>query len=112
MKKPGIIFLCWLWYALAQLGDMVTSLPIWGGIEQNPFFRDAFGRFVASHAFIGKGVFTAMIAFTSYVLYKLLEPLDKRIATIVACVLPLYYAFQIWGVVSNNFFMIMRWVHF
>ena len=90
---------------------MLTSLARWGGEEMNPYFRDANHIFVASHAMVGKVAFTAVIGTLSYFLYKLIEPLDKRVATVLACLLPLYFGWAVWQVVNNNFFMIMRWVN-
>ena len=111
MKRLSIIAWCWLWYLLAQAGDMVTSLARWGGEELNPYFRDPNHIFVASHALFGKAVLTAVIGSVSYLAYRLVEPLDKRVATLLACLLPLWWGFQIWQVANNNFFMIMRWVN-
>ena len=111
MKRPSIIAWCWLWFLLAQAGDMLSSLARWGGEELNPYFRDAQYHFVASHALFGKAFFTAVIAIVSYFLYKLAEPLDKRVATVLACVLPVWFGWGVWQVVNNNFFMIMRWVN-
>jgi hypothetical protein len=111
MKKLGIIFWCWLWFALAQCADMVTSLTRWGGEEMNPFFRDAGHHFAAGHAMTGKFTLTLISASLSYFLYRLAAPLDKRVATILACAAPLYYGWILWQVANNNFFYIMRWVN-
>ncbi len=111
MKKLGVIFWCWLWYILANVADVLTSLQRWGGAEENPFFRDAAHHFVAAHSILGKGSFTLIIAAVSFALYRLVEPLNKHVAAILACGFPLYYGWILWQVADNNFFFIMRWVH-
>jgi hypothetical protein len=111
VKKPGIIAWCWLWYLLAQCADMLTSLARWGGEEMNPFFRDSHHIFVASHALVGKGALTFISGAVSYFLYKLVEPLNKPMATILACIAPLLYGWLLWSVAQENLFVILRWVN-
>jgi hypothetical protein len=111
VKKPTIVVWCWLWYLLAQCADMVTSLQRWGGEELNPYFRNSDHLFMAGHAAFGKLSLTAIMGTLSYFLYKLAEPLDKRVATVLACIGPLWFGWMLWQVANNNFFMIMRWVN-
>ena len=112
MKKPSIVVWCWLWYLLAQCADMVTSLQRWGTEEGNPFFRDSNHLFIASHALVGKSLLTLITGVVSYFLYKLLEPIDRRVATLSACIAPLFFGWEIWQVANNNLFFILRWVNF
>jgi len=111
VKKPNIIFWCWLWYLLAQSADMLTSLQRWGGEEMNPFFRDADHLFNVPHALFGKASLTLIAGTLSYLLYKAAEPLDRRVASVLACAAPLYFGWVLWQVANDNFFMIMRWVN-
>lgn len=111
MKKFSIVAWCWLWYALAQCADIVTSLQRWGGEELNPYFRNADHLFMAGHAMFGKFSLTAIIGSLSYLLYRLVEPLSKPVATVLACIAPLWFGWMLWQVANNNFFMIMRWVN-
>jgi len=111
MKKLGVIFWCWTWFVLANIADVLTSLTRWGGYELNPFFRDAAHHFVTFHSIVGKSTFTAIAGIVSLFMYRLVEPLDKRLATILACLFPLYYGWMIWQVANNNFFFLMHWVN-
>jgi len=88
---------------------MFTSLNRWGGEEMNPFFRNENHLFMASHALVGKTLLTLITASLSYFLYKLAEPLDKRVATVLACLAPLYYGWVLWEVANNNLFMMLHW---
>jgi hypothetical protein len=112
VKKPSIVVWCWLWYLLAQCADMATSLRMWGNEEGNPFFRDPNHAFVASHALLGKSLLTLVAGTGSYLLYKLIEPIDQRVATLAACVAPIIFGWAIWQVANNNIFFILRWVNF
>ena len=109
MKRLSIIAWCWLWYLLAQCGDMLTSLKLWGGEEMNPFFRYPDHTFAASHALLGKFLLTFISGSLSYLAYRLTEPLDKRVATVLACIMPLWYGWVLWSVANDNLFMILRW---
>jgi hypothetical protein len=111
INRLSIIFWCWLWYALGQCADMLTSLSIWGGEELNPYFRDANHQFMAGHAVFGKLSLTFIMGALSCLLYRLAKPLDERLANILACIGPLYFGWMLWQVANNNFFMIMRWVN-
>jgi hypothetical protein len=113
MKKyfSSVVFWCWAWYILAHVADMLTSLRRWGCFELNPYFRDASHRFVALHGLIGKSTLTLALAGVSYLAYRLVAPLDKRWATLLASVLPLWYGWLIWRVVDSNLFVILRWVN-
>jgi len=112
MKKffSKAIFWCWTWYIMSHVADMVTSLARWGDYEDNPYFRDAEHHFMAWHAMLGKSIFTLNLAILSYLAYRLLAPLDKRVAALAACVGPLYFGWYFWGVANNNIFVILHWV--
>jgi hypothetical protein len=86
-------------------------LQRWGGEEENPYFRNAAHQFLTWHATVGKGSFTFVLAALSYFAYRLVKPLNENVASILACVLPLFYGWQMWQVANNNFFWIMRWVN-
>jgi len=75
----------------------------------NPFFRDADHLFVASHALVGKGILTLELGVLSYILYRLVEPLNKHVATILACAIPLYIGWTLFGIAEDNFFVVLRW---
>jgi hypothetical protein len=111
VKKLSIIAWCWLWYFLAQCADMLTSLNRWGGEELNPFFRNELHQFVAPHALVGKLILTAIAGSLSWLAYKLVEPLDKRVAILLACVFPLYWGWGLWQVANDNLFWLMHWVN-
>jgi len=111
MKKLSIIFWCWLWFALANVADVLTSLQIWGGEEENPYFRDADKHFMTWHSIVGKGTFFLIMAVASLFAYRLIKPLNENVAKIFACALPIYYAWGIWQVADNNLFWILHWVH-
>jgi hypothetical protein len=111
MKKLSVIFWSWAWFVLANVADVLTSLQRWGGEEENPYFRDSAHHFMAWHSVVGKGTFAIIMAVISYLAYRLMKPLNENVATILACVIPLYYAWSLWQVADNNFFWVMRWVH-
>jgi len=100
-----------MWFILANVADILTSLQRWGGEEENPFFRDAAHHFSVGHSIVGKGTFALVGAAISLFLYRLFLPLNKYVATILACAIPLYYGWVLWQVADNNFFFIMRWVN-
>jgi len=113
MKKyfSSVVFWCWVWYVMAHVADMITSLQFWGGEELNPYFRDAAHHFVAPHAVVGKLGFTFILASMSYLAYRLVLPLDKRLATIAACAGPLFFGWDFWSVANNNLFVLLHWVN-
>ena len=111
MKKLSIITWCWLWYLLAQCADMVTSLARWGGEEENPFFRNSLHQFMAWHAALGKTNMMLAAASLSYLAYRVVAPLDKRVATVLACALPLYFGWELFQIANDNLFYILQWVN-
>jgi len=90
---------------------MGTSLQRWGTEEGNPFFRDSNHLFIASHALVGKSLLTLISATGSYLLYKLLEPIDTRLAALAACIAPFIFGWELWQVANNNLFFILHWVN-
>ena len=113
MKKyfSSVVFWCWAWYVMSHVADMVTSLQRWGSFEDNPYFRDAEHHFMAWHALVGKAGFTFILATVSYLAYRVLEPLDKRVAMVAACAGPLFFGWTFWSVANNKIFVILHWVN-
>ena len=90
---------------------MASSLQRWGTLEGNPYFRDSDHLFIWSHALVGKSLLTLVSGTASYFLYKLLEPIDTRLAALAACIAPLVFGWELWQVANNNLFWILRWVN-